>query len=507
MRFEERGAVWFKLISIHEDGLKVVTSLWLSMLITVSLMVVCQTAQGGFWETVMGKASESTQEISSSLRQKTEKVREKTREATDNLRGRAQRIRDSVQQSNEQSVESLQRTTSDWGKAFQTKSTELREAWEVHEPQVQEKVEGSLEKVQGISNNRNKIQEITDKCVHFKRTLELTTIKFIPVADPDTGSVVTFDHLMRKMADELEVKGSLGDDPLAAAYLMMVDTEYLLNGARVINTGDGKYLTIREALGHLEGSDSAEAKGVRETFHAYQEMHACYRRDDQNGFNQANRQFMNCMTRHARTPIPELSSPCFEENWESGTPTLWKHWGHPRPVLVNDAEHNGGEAIDLNGDNGWGRGLVSYPGFDLNLLPTLSSYINPNSGGKGGGQYIMIGWTETSAQSWPDDGSAPSGPIWFKIAPENRSWVFCVGTESISQRYDPSMYENTWHRYEIILNPDKTVSFAVDRTIHWTSQNRAALANCTGVHIFGEGRSVDTRILLDDITVTVDHGL
>lgn len=203
-------------------------------------------------------------------------------------------------------------------------------------------------------------------------------------------------------------------------------------------------------------------------------------------------------------------TPLFLEKWESGVidPAKWKSWGSPAPVLVT-GYGIGSWAIDLNGDNYWGSGVVSYASFDMTVSGRFLRFMaRPHAGGEppiGYGQYIQIGLSCVQAGDWPDDGSAPweSGvPVYIQIANAYDPPVFNVrvGPEHTAIPYDPALIHGVWRCYSIGINPDGTVTFWLDSSPIYVST--ATIDPCLAhACIATEGRSVATTNLLDHITI------
>jgi len=87
----------------------------------------------------------------------------------------------------------------------------------------------------------------------MKRDLTIAGIRSLPMPDPDTGQMTTLDAYARKLAVDAGARGSLGEDPVATAYMMLFDSNFLTDQARVIQLPDGKYGTLTEAINTAAG--------------------------------------------------------------------------------------------------------------------------------------------------------------------------------------------------------------------------------------------------------------
>ena len=76
------------------------------------------------------------------------------------------------------------------------------------------------------------------------------------VVDPDTGEMTTLDTFAKKMATDIRLEGNLGEDPIATTYLMMVDSNFLIDEAQIIKMPDGKYVSMIDAIDIVETNPS-----------------------------------------------------------------------------------------------------------------------------------------------------------------------------------------------------------------------------------------------------------
>ncbi len=79
----------------------------------------------------------------------------------------------------------------------------------------------------------------------------IASLKAIPIFDSEIGRLVTLDVLVRALVGALspgEV-GDFGKDPLAAAFLLMFDRDYLLQARIVPSPAGDEYLSIAELIG------------------------------------------------------------------------------------------------------------------------------------------------------------------------------------------------------------------------------------------------------------------
>lgn len=86
----------------------------------------------------------------------------------------------------------------------------------------------------------------------------IIALKLLPVYNPETGQVQTFDAFSRDIiGQDSTVNGSdLAKDPVRFAILIMLDSDYLTK-AQIIQTSDGRWISIAEA--QVIGYRSTEA--------------------------------------------------------------------------------------------------------------------------------------------------------------------------------------------------------------------------------------------------------
>jgi hypothetical protein len=101
-----------------------------------------------------------------------------------------------------------------------------------------------------------KLRALTEKASAMKGQLAVTAIRALPMPDPDTGQMTTLDAYARKLAANAGVGGSLGEDPVATAYMMLFDSSFLTDQARIIKLPDGKYVPLVEAIGIATGKSA-----------------------------------------------------------------------------------------------------------------------------------------------------------------------------------------------------------------------------------------------------------
>jgi len=82
----------------------------------------------------------------------------------------------------------------------------------------------------------------------MKNQLAITGIRALPMMDPDSGQLTTLDAYAGKLAQDKQLGGSLGEDPIATSYMMLFDSNFLVDEARIIKLQDGRYISLTEAI-------------------------------------------------------------------------------------------------------------------------------------------------------------------------------------------------------------------------------------------------------------------
>ncbi|MHC5057788.1 MAG: hypothetical protein ACYTKD_24215 [Planctomycetota bacterium] len=148
------------------------------------------------------------------------------------------------------------------------------------------------------------------RAVAMKRGLELAAVRHVPVVDPDTGRITSFDTMMRKMAKESGMDGSLGEDPVGASYMMMVDSNYLFNSARIVQNPDGEYVTLDEALSTLSSMPTAfDRSAVEKASACHVRMQTASRRGDAAALSNASEEFATAVAKANRSAASRHTSP------------------------------------------------------------------------------------------------------------------------------------------------------------------------------------------------------
>ena len=77
----------------------------------------------------------------------------------------------------------------------------------------------------------------------------ILAVKLIPVYDPEKKQVRTFSGFARDMVSgNADLEGSdLAEDPVRCTTLMLLDSDYL-EYAKIIQTSDGRWISMKEAL-------------------------------------------------------------------------------------------------------------------------------------------------------------------------------------------------------------------------------------------------------------------
>jgi hypothetical protein len=177
---------------------------------------------------------------------------------------------------------------------------EIKETWDANKDrwwsESRQAAELSAYRFQEILNDPEKRRECVKRALALKGQVELTIIRSVPVMDPDTGEIIPFDSLMRKMVKDAGMGGSLGEDPVGAAYMMMIDSDYLCSTARLIPSPSGEYVTLSEALLAFRGLPGAfNQRAVEQAAQSHTRMRIAYQGGDGTAFQEASLEFASAI--------------------------------------------------------------------------------------------------------------------------------------------------------------------------------------------------------------------
>lgn len=189
----------------------------------------------------------------------------------------------------------------------------------------------------------------------------------------------------------------------------------------------------------------------------------------------------------------------FHEDWESGTidPSIWKPFGHPPSVLVEDPCGSGLSLIP-NGDSNYESGAASLDGYDLALRPRL---VFRASGSTGPGvRSLRAGWAVTNADAYNDPPDMPDTELaTISIVPEEAFLLISYGIQGdgFQEPWDPA-WNGLCMEFEIAINLDGTVSFFRDGVLRHRTSSAIDLASWSeqALIVFGRG-----PVTIDDIDV------
>ena len=160
----------------------------------------------------------------------------------------------------------------------------------------------SIKEMHRVMQNKGSLHHFTSKASQFANKGAIYALKKVPMYNAETGKFETMDTYATNLASNFGVKGSMGDDPIRTAYLMMIDTDYMYNSAKLIkDPNSGKYLTINEAKENI-GKGSINTKDVNKVTKAYKGMRKAYESNDQNKFDDASKTFATTLAAMNKKP-------------------------------------------------------------------------------------------------------------------------------------------------------------------------------------------------------------
>lgn len=177
-----------------------------------------------WWQQAQQWGQKKAQEYGGKFEQWSEKTKQKVEEF-------AREFEQKVKQSFEQGLEVAKSVTGSYREeAFNILEKEARR--QLCEEYSDPSKVGELEKRRGL----------------FTETT-IAIVKLIPIYDPESDQVHTFDQFARNLYNEIPgIEGSdLAQDPVRCVGLMVLDSDYLIY-AKIIQTPNGKWISMAEAL-------------------------------------------------------------------------------------------------------------------------------------------------------------------------------------------------------------------------------------------------------------------
>jgi len=111
--------------------------------------------------------------------------------------------------------------------------------------------ETSLPSFDKIKRDPSTLFELMAAFKKAKQDVTIALIRGIPVKDPDTGQMTTFDQFARKAVAGMDL-GSAGsffkDDPIAATYMMVFDKKFLLEKVPLVKMANGNHVSLMDAV-------------------------------------------------------------------------------------------------------------------------------------------------------------------------------------------------------------------------------------------------------------------
>ena len=341
------------------------TRLYATLLSIVMLCLGVSVAWGGFWDGLKQKAGEVKEKWQESERrcvdcgkvihgrdrcttceakraaEATRNAAERAREETERIKKKAEETKQEVKRKWEESerrcvdcghvVHGRDRCTTCEAKRASEQvrkaadqvskgARDLKQSWDANKDQWKEqartKLEESAQKLQEIANDPEKQRRLIGQAIAMKRDLELTAIRACPVVDPDTQEIVPLDRLMRKMARDSGIGGSMGEDPIGTAYMMMIDSDYLFSSARLVPNPSGEYVTLNEALLASRSIPGLyDQTSLEQASDSYRRIQSAMRSNDGASMSSASRDFGEAVaTLRGGTP-PSSNSPISAGRW------------------------------------------------------------------------------------------------------------------------------------------------------------------------------------------------
>jgi len=195
-----------------------------------------------WWDENKRKAEDWWNEKSEQAQEWWEKSKEEAREYWEKAQEWGEETRQKVEQF-ARSFEQEARENFEWAveKAKNLTGPYKEEAFNILEQEARRQLCEEYSdpvKVEELERKRDLMTEAT-----------ITAVKLIPIYDPESGEVHTFDQFAGDLYEQIPgIEGSdLAEDPVRCVALMVLDSDYLLY-AKIIRAPNGKWMSITEAL-------------------------------------------------------------------------------------------------------------------------------------------------------------------------------------------------------------------------------------------------------------------
>jgi hypothetical protein len=279
-------------------------------IMAVGLLGAAQPARAGLMDDLRRNASQARRNI----QQRTERVRQRTRQRVEDTRRRAGQAVRRASEATRRHVGNARRNVRN---TVRRESRRARETWQRAQSRIRETVRRTQQgarrlaervgpttealrqravesgrRVARVLGDPEARRQFVNRAAPVANAIVLTGIRHVPIYDHETGRIVTFDTYCRQMAAEFGGGGSLGEDPVGTAYLMMVDGDFMTEGARIIPTDSGRYVTISEAQQMLAGGQSGvNRQQVSRAAEAAEQMQTAMRHGDAEAMQSASQEF------------------------------------------------------------------------------------------------------------------------------------------------------------------------------------------------------------------------
>jgi hypothetical protein len=137
-------------------------------------------------------------------------------------------------------------------------------------------------------------RKMADRSALFGPELKLDVLQTVKVSDLQNNDLRTLEQFLRKA-----MTGSgagAGEASVRCGFLYMLETDYLLNGIRIVADEQGKYLSVKDALrASNDRISSTTTERLQYACRSYEQMKTAYSRNDAKALTSASRDFFNAI--------------------------------------------------------------------------------------------------------------------------------------------------------------------------------------------------------------------
>lgn len=201
-------------------------------------------------------------------------------------------------------------------------------------------------------------------------------------------------------------------------------------------------------------------------------------------------------------PTSEPVAPAFTNAWSATIDIAdWKSWGEPLPVIKARKGRNDSWALDPSGDGNYSSGITSRFLVDLRQGAAIEFWVKATTSHQYW-QSMDVGFSQAAtAAAYEGITQQPVPFVGIHIGAEtDQDYIeYFVGNDRQREAYAP--LNDQWHHYRMEVDDDGSVRFLRDGELKFAPESKIDLELFDVRPLVIEGRSYQTDVLLDDLTI------